>query len=227
MEPIEALVFDAYGTLFDVHSVIALCNELFPGKGAALSERWRSKQLEYTWLRSLMGMYEDFWHVTESALLYACNTLDVKCDAANRERLMNEYLRLAPFPDVLPTLRTLYGRPMAILSNGSPVMLAAATQSSRIDEVLSAIISVDEVKTYKPSPAVYELACEKLRTKAPNIGFVSSNCWDVIGAKAFGFQTFWINRANQPLDLLGLAPDTLLNSLSDLPSRLTVRPSAC
>ena len=216
----NAVVFDAYGTLFDVHSVISLCNEIFPQRGAALSEKWRSKQLEYTWLRSLMGHYEDFWRVTESALIFACNALDLECDAGVRARLMDEYLRLKPFPEVVETLRSLSPRPLAILSNGNTRMLNAASKSCGIETMLSQIISVDEVKLYKPSPRVYELAPRKLGVDKTEIGFVSSNCWDVIGAKSFGFRTFWVNRSNLPCDELGFAPDVTLMNLSELPASL-------
>ena len=218
--PVEALVFDAYGTLFDVHSVIALCNEIFPDRGAELSQRWRAKQLEYTWLRSLMGRYEDFWQVTQAALAMACNSLSLECSTAARDRLMDEYLRLQPYPEVAQSLRSLSGRRLAILSNGNPRMLDAAVRNAGLAEWISEIISVDEVKIYKPSPRVYELAPQKLGVKKEAVGFVSSNCWDAIGAASFGFQTFWVNRAGLPADELGFGPDVTMTNLAELPDKV-------
>ncbi len=213
---IKALVFDAYGTLFDVHSVVSACNESFPGQGAALSQAWRAKQLEYTWLRSLMGRYEDFWRVTESALQFACKSLGLECPPARRARLMEAYLHLDPFPEVRQALSNLSDYSLAILSNGSPRMLRAAVESAGFKGVFSRVISVDEAKIYKPSPRVYRLAPEKLHVAKTAIGFVSSNGWDVIGAKSFGFWTCWVNRSRAPADELGFAADGTVNTLTDL-----------
>src|SRR2546425_8838100 len=148
---IKALAFDAYGTLFDVHSVISACNQNFPDQGAALSQRWRAKQLEYTWLRSLMGRYEDFWQVTESALVFACKSLSLSCPPGTRAQLMEAYLRLDPYTEVREALKTLSNYPLAILSNGSPRMLHAVVKSAGLEGVFSHVISVDEVKIYKRS----------------------------------------------------------------------------
>jgi 2-haloacid dehalogenase len=213
---IKALVFDAYGTLFDVHSVISTCNQLFPGQGPALSQMWRAKQLEYTWLRSLMGRYKDFWKVTESALVFACKSLNLPCPPATRAQLMEAYLHLDPFPEVPRALGSLSNYPLAILSNGSPRMLRAAVESSGLKGEFSQVISVDAARIYKPSPRVYQLACKKLRMAKGAIGFVSSNCWDIIGAKNFGFWTCWVNRSKAPQDELGFTPDVVANSLTDL-----------
>lgn len=213
---IKALVFDAYGTLFDVHSVIWTCNQIFPDQGPALSQAWRSKQLEYTWLRSLMGRYEDFWQVTESALLFACKTLRLPCPPAARAQLMAAYLHLDPYPEVQKALRALSEYPLAILSNGSPRMLQAAVQSAGLQGILSHVISVDEVKIYKPNPRVYELAAQKLALTETAIGFVSSNAWDVIGANSFGFWTCWVNRSGAPGEELGFTPHATVNTLTDL-----------
>ena len=154
---IKAVAFDAYGTLFDLQSVTARCNRKFPGQGAALSQLWRAKQLEYTWLRSLTGRYEDFWTVTESALSFACNSLSLACPPETRRELMESYLHLEVFPDVRPMLAKLSQYKLAILSNGSPKMLAAAEESAGLRGVFTAAISADEVKIYKPSPRVYGL----------------------------------------------------------------------
>jgi 2-haloacid dehalogenase len=218
---IKALVFDAYGTLFDVHSVISTCEQNFPGQGPALSQAWRAKQLEYTWLRSLLGRYKDFWQVTESALLFACKSLNLSCPAATLAQLMEAYLHLDPFPEVPQALRSLSGYRLAILSNGSPRMLRAAVESSGLKGVFSHVISVEAAKIYKPSPRVYQLACNKLRIARTAIGFVSSNCWDIVGAKNFGFRCCWVNRSGVPQDELGFAPDVMVNSLSDLAEIMT------
>ena len=215
---IKALVFDAYGTLFDVHSVIATCNQHFPEQGPALSKAWRAKQLEYTWLRSLMGRYEDFWQVTEAALVFACKTLNLPCPPATRAELMEAYLHLDPYPEVLPSLKALSNYPLAILSNGSPRMLQAAVESAGLRGIFSHVLSVDTVRIYKPSPRVYELASQKMGVAASAIGFVSSNSWDVIGAKAAGLWTCWVNRLGAPEDELGFLPDARANTLADLAS---------
>jgi 2-haloacid dehalogenase len=213
-----ALVFDAYGTLFDVHSVTATAESLWPGKGAALSQLWRSKQLEYTWLRSLMGRYEDFTHVTESALRYACGVLKLAADNAQREQLMKAYLHLATFPEVSDALARLRGIRLAILSNGSPAMLAPVVVNSGLQGAITDVLSVDAVQIFKPAPRVYQLAVDRLGLPAQAIGFVSSNCWDAIGARAFGFPTFWVNRAGAPVDEMGVRPDHELRSLAELPA---------
>jgi 2-haloacid dehalogenase len=213
-----ALVFDAYGTLFDVHSVTAAAESLWPGRGTALSQLWRTKQLEYTWLRSLMGKYEDFAHVTESALRYACASLRLEYDDAKRARLMQAYLHLATFPEVGESLGRLHGIRLAILSNGSPSMLEPVVFNSGLHGLITDVLSVDEVKIFKPDPRVYQLAVSRLGVPAKAIGFVSSNCWDAIGARAFGFRTFWVNRAGAPVDEMGVRPDHELRSLADLPA---------
>ncbi|MGH8750802.1 MAG: haloacid dehalogenase type II [Burkholderiales bacterium] len=213
---IKALVFDAYGTLFDVHSVINLCEEFFPGRGAALSQAWRTKQLEYTWLKSLMKRYQDFEKVTEAALKYACRSLKLDCTPQARAQLMQAYLYLNTFPEVKEALAALSGHKLAILSNGSPRMLKPLVKNNDLAKTFHAVISVDDVKIYKPDPKVYALASKKLKVKKNEIGFVSSNCWDVCGAASFGFRTFWINRGGNPAEELGFAPAAILTRLTDL-----------
>ena len=220
MPPLRAIVFDAYGTLFDVHSVIALCEQLWPGKGAVLSQLWRAKQLEYTWQRSLMRRYEDFARITDAALRYASAALGLQIDEERRRTLMDAYRTLAAFPEVgnaLAELKAMKLR-LAILSNGSPAMLRPLTSNAGLRGLIGAVISVDQRKIYKPSPAVYRLAVERLRAPKTAIGFVSSNCWDACGAKSFGFRTFWINRTGAPVDELGAAPDHVIGSLGELPA---------
>lgn len=217
---LKALVFDAYGTLFDVHSVIAECEALFPGKGASLSQLWRGKQLEYTWLRSLMGRYADFSAITAAALTTACNMLRLELSEAAARRLMDAYLVLKAFPDVTDTLARLHGRKLVVLSNGSPAMLNAVVRHTGLDHVLDTVLSVDALRIFKPHPSVYAYAAERLQTPTGAIGFVSSNFWDVAGATSFGFRTFWINRAATIPDALGYQPEAVLTKLSDLPDLL-------
>ena len=209
----KAFVFDAYGTLFDVHSVMRACDACWPGRGAALSQLWRAKQLEYTWLRSLMNRYAPFSAVTRDALAWACSSLGLSLDESTADRLMDAYLTLALFADVRDTLEKLPGK-KAILSNGSPDMLDPLVKNSGLR--FDAVLSVDALKIYKPAPAVYGLAAETLGLEPHSIGFVSSNCWDALGAKAFGFEVYWINRAGAPVDRLGFEPDRILSTLSDL-----------
>ena len=197
-------VFDAYGTLFDTASIAA---------DPALLALWRRKQLEYTWLRSLMGRWEDFWKVTEDALRYAARSLgkDVPIDD-----LMKAYLTLAPFPEVPAALDRLKGRPLAILSNGTRAMLDAALTSSGLSGRFAQVLSVDAVRIYKPSLRVYALATDALGLKAEEILFVSSNAWDVAGAKAFGYRVCWCNRLKAPMDELGVQPDLVVQRLDQL-----------
>ena len=211
--PIEALVFDAYGTLFDVHSVVRRCESLWPGKGAQLSQLWRAKQLEYTWQRSLMQRYAPFSTVTRAALAYACEALGLELTAERMEALMGEYLRLSPYPDVPTAIRQLVSR-KAILTNGSPDMIEPLVEHSGLK--FDAVLSVHELSVYKPAPEVYQLAVSRLQVEAKSIGFVSSNCWDALGAKSFGFTVYWINRLGAPVDRLGFTPDKTIKSLLDL-----------
>lgn len=217
---IKALAFDAYGTIFDVHSVITLCDQLFPGRGQALSQQWRAKQLEYTWLRSLMGTYVDFWQVTESGLLFASKALGLELTAEKREQLMNAYLHLTPYPDVAPAFGRLVQLPLAILSNGAPRMLHDVVANANLSRYFQHLLSVDTVKIYKPHASVYQLAPNTFGVSASEMGFVSSNSWDVIGATHFGFRTFWINRGKQPLDELGVQPYRVVFSLGEVADAL-------
>jgi len=212
----QAVVFDAYGTLFDVHSAIACCNRKFPGQGAELSKLWRTKQLEYTWLRSLTERYEDFWMVTEAALAFACRSLSLPCPPETSEELMDSYLRLETFPDVKPTLSKLSQHKLAILSNGSPKMLAAAVENAGLKGLFTDVISADEAKIYKSSPRVYGLVSQHLGVPDSAIAFASSNFWDIAGVKSFGFWTCWVNRCNLPEDELGVRPDATVDTLDGL-----------
>lgn len=206
----KAYVFDAYGTLFDVHSVVQACESCWPGQGKTLSHLWRAKQLEYTWLRSLMGRYEPFSKITREALEWTCQALGLPGEG-HVETLMAEYLRLKAYDDVPEALARLQGR-KAILSNGSPDMLEPLVSASGL--AFDAVLSVDSVRIFKPAPKVYDLAVKALKTS--DIVFVSSNCWDALGAKSFGFYVCWINRGGMPPDRLGFQPDRVLTSLSEL-----------
>jgi 2-haloacid dehalogenase len=210
---LEALVFDAYGTLYDVHSVVRRCESFFPGKGTALSQLWRAKQLEYTWQRSLMQRYVPFSTVTREALAFACEALSAKLSVPQMEALMAEYLELAPYPEVPAALERLKLR-KALLSNGSADMLEPLVKNSAL--ALDAVLSVDELKIFKPAPQVYALAERTLEVTKERIGFVSANCWDALGAKSFGFQVYWVNRGGAPLERLGFKPDRTLASLAEL-----------
>ena len=218
---IGALAFDAYGTLFDVHSVVTACEAAFPSRGEALSRLWRDKQLEYSWLLSLMGRYEDFWAVTEQALRYACQHLGLACDAATHRRLLESYYRLKAYPEVPAALARLAAkRRLVILSNGTPRMLAAVTRAAGLTEVFDEIISVEAVGVYKPSPRVYALLPQRLGMPTEAIGFVSSNAFDITGAKAFGLRTYWVNRQDTTPDGLGYPPDAVVRTLAELADRL-------
>jgi 2-haloacid dehalogenase len=215
---VSALVFDAYGTVFDVHSVAALAESLFPGKGAALSAAWRAKQLEYTWLRSLMDRYEDFNRVTVSALDWSLESLGLYGSEKERNALIDEYRRLAVFPEVPEALAALAAKkPLAILSNGHPDMLNAVVDHNGLRPLLrGGVLSVHPARVFKPAPAVYRIAEESLGVPCAMLGFVSSNGWDAAGAKTFGFKAYWVNRGSAPVERLGVRPDAVVRDLSGL-----------
>jgi 2-haloacid dehalogenase len=215
--PLRVLVFDAYGTLFDVGSVQEACEAAFPGQGLALTNLWRQKQLEYTWLVSLMGIYRDFWELTRAGLVQAAGLLRLRLTAEEEKTLLEQYWKLQAFPEARTVLAKLQGRlPLAILSNGTLGMLQHAAAHSGIQTFLTDILSVDTVRTYKPSPRVYRIVCDRFDVEPADVGFVSGNSWDAHGAKAFGFRVFWLNRAGNPDDPLDPHPDRVLNSLADL-----------
>lgn len=222
-QELSALVFDAYGTLFDVHSVGRLAEALYPGKGAALSAAWRGKQLEYTWLRTLMGRYEDFSRVTVSSLDWALESLGIEAEDAHKRRLVDEYRRLDVFPEVPAALEKLAAsKPLAILSNGHPDMLDAVVDHNGLRaRFRGGVLSVHAARRFKPDAAVYRLAEEQLGVTRSLIGFVSSNGWDAAGAKSFGFRVFWINRAGAPVERLGVRPDATVHDLAELAEKVT------
>ena len=214
--PIRALVFDAYGTLFDVHRVTARCDALFPGRGSDLNRLWRQKQLEYTWLRTLMGRYESFEAATAGPLRHACAALQLPLSAESEKALVLDYRRLSTFPEAAAALAGLRDCRLAILFNGSPEMLNALVRHSGLDRLLDHVISVDEIRVFKPHPAVYRLAADRLQVGVEDIGFVSSNYWDACGAASCRLQAYWINRTRAMEDPLGQRPKAVLERLTDL-----------
>ncbi len=220
---LQAIIFDAYGTLFDVYSIGALAERLFPGKGAAVAELWRDKQIEYTRLRTLSNTYKPFWEVTQDALVFTCRKfgLDLTLDA--QTQLMGQYAKLQAFPENLGVLQHLKARglKLAILSNGNPDMLNAAVQAAGMQDLFTQVLSVDSVQKFKTAPEAYQLGPDVLGIAARDSLFVSSNCWDVCGAAWFGYRTFWVNRANAPMEELGVTPNAQGRSLIDLREYIT------
>ncbi|MGJ4997912.1 haloacid dehalogenase type II [Bradyrhizobium sp. HKCCYLS3077] len=245
---INTVVFDAYGTLYDIQSVAAVTDAAFPGHGDMITQVWRMKQLEYTWLRSLMRRYEDFETVTRQSLIYTLRILGLRYEEALLDRIMDKYVHLDLYPDALPALNHLQGRQLAILSNGSPAMLNTLVRNTGLDRLLDKTISVDARRIFKPSPEAYSLIESELGAKPAEVLFISSNPWDAIGAKAFGLNVAWIERVTQEamaaacdstavvppltmfkamrtqMDELGLAPDHRIRGLSELAGLLPSRP---
>jgi 2-haloacid dehalogenase len=219
MATVRAVVFDAYGTLLDFASAAERAGDELGERWRALADLWRRKQLEYTWLRSLMRRHVDFWQVTGESLDFALQSLGIH-DPVLRKRLMDLYLQLEAYPDARGTLLALreQGLRLAVLSNGSTGMLDAGIRNSRLDDLLDVVMSVEEVGIYKPSPEVYAMAARQLDLLPGEIGFVSANSWDAHGASAFGFRVAWCNRSAQPPDRLPGAPEVEVRSLSELPA---------
>ena len=214
----SAVLFDAYGTLFDVHSVGLLAEQLFPGQGAALSQLWRDKQIEYTRLVSMAGTgaaYRPFWELTRAGLRYAARRLGLALEPAAEDRLMNEYRHLSAFPENREVLAELKARgiPAGVLSNGDPDMLAIAIRSAGFGELLGPVLSADAVRRYKNDPAVYALGPQALGLPAKKILFVSSNGWDALGATWHGYTTLWVNRSGAPPEQLDPPPTRTATSL--------------
>ena len=238
---IKAVVFDAYGTLYDVQSVADITEEAFPGYGDMITQVWRLKQLEYSWLRSLMRRYQDFAHITRDSLAYTLRCLGLEHDRNTFDRIMEKYLHLDLYPDARVTLEALGDRKLAILSNGSTEMLNALVQNTGLDKLLDATISIDAKRTFKPSAEAYTLIEEKLGIIPRDVLFISSNPWDACGAKSFGLNVAWIERVTPEamalaciesetvapltmfkalrtqMDELGVVPDHRIRSLSDIP----------
>lgn len=213
----QTFVFDAYGTLLDVHSAIARHRGAAGPDADRFSDVWRTKQLEYTWTLTLAGHYEDFWTLTERALDFAFARFP-SVDRGLRQTLLDAYFELGAFPDALPALTALKkaGHATAILSNGSPAMLDAAVKAGKLDTALDAVLSIDTVRMYKPRREVYALVTDRFKVAPEGVIFVSSNRWDVMGASAFGFKPAWVNRANNPDEYPDHPPVRTIKSLSDL-----------
>jgi 2-haloacid dehalogenase len=242
---IKAVVFDAYGTLYDIQSVAAVTEQAFPGYGDIVTQIWRIKQLEYTWLRSLMRRYQDFSVITRESLAYTLRVLGLNSDPQAFERIMEKYLYLDLYPDATAALAAMRGRKLAILSNGSPAMLNALVANSGLDRVLDATISVGSRRIFKPAPEAYTLIESTLGVAPAEVLFISSNPWDACGAKAFGLNVAWIERVTpeamaqlcvrndviapltmfkairMQMDELGFEPDFRIKTLADLPALVT------
>ena len=220
-DDVQACVFDAYGTLFDIHSPAEHARDELDDRTRELSVVWRQRQLQYTWLHSLMGRHADFWEITGNALDYAMKHVGLT-DPALRSRPMELYLQLSPFPEVVETLTRLKesGKKTAILSNGDVSMLISAAKSAGIYGLLDEILSVQNVGIFKPHPSVYQLATDKLKVPAGQISFQSSNGWDAHGAASFGFLSVWVNRGGQPPEILPAEPQAEITTLAELPALL-------
>jgi 2-haloacid dehalogenase len=219
---IRAIAFDAFPIL-DPRPISALAEELFPGKGGELMVAWRTRQFEYTWLRTLSGTYTDFLHVTEDALVFAVRSLKLDLPAATRERLVHSHLELKAWPDVRPALIALReaGLRMAFLSNFTVPMLNAGIRNSGLEGLLETPLSTDQVRAFKPDPRAYQMALHAFGVGRSEILFAAFAGWDAAGAKAFGFPTFWVSRLSQPTEELGAMPDATGAGLSDLVSFVT------
>lgn len=222
-EGIEACVFDAYGTLFDVNSAARRSRDKIGDDADRLAAIWRDKQLQYTWLRSLMGRHADFWEVTGESLDYAMAAVGLD-DPGVRSELMQNFLTAEAYPEVPDTLRTLKSKGLktAILSNGSPTMLVAAVKSAQLRDLLDQALSVEAAGIYKPHPSVYQLAVDQLKVAPSTICFQSANAWDAHGAAAFGFRVVWVNRLGQPRENLPSKPHAEIRSLTELPALLGI-----
>ncbi|WP_151633852.1 haloacid dehalogenase type II [Noviherbaspirillum aerium] len=218
--PIQAILFDAYGTLFDVYSISALAEKLFRGKGEALANLWRAKQIEYTQLRTLCSMYKPFWEVTQDALLFSCKKLELDLTLDAQHALMSQYAKLQPFPECISVLEQLKrdGFKLAILSNGNPQMLETVVKAAGMEPLFNHLLSVDSVRKYKTAPEAYQMGPDIFGVAPKNLLFVSSNGWDVCGASWFGYKTFWVNRAGAPMEELGVTPSREGRTLDDLPA---------
>ena len=216
--PPRAVLFDVYGTLLDVYSVALRAEQMFPGSGERLARAWRDKQIDYSRLVSMSGQYRPFWQLTRDALQVTAATLRLPLDAAGEDSLMNEYRHLSAFPENRAVLLALADRgiPTGVLSNGDPDMLDVTLRSAGMAELIDPILSVHATRRYKTDPAAYALGPDALGLRASEILFVSSNCWDAIGATWYGYTTLWVNRADAPLERLGIQPTRVGHSLRDV-----------
>lgn len=213
----KAIAFDGF-PIIDPRPVFANVEEVFPGKGTELSNAWRIRQFEYTWLRTLGGSYVDFWRVTEDALTFATKQLKLDLSADQRDQIMQTYLKLKVWPDVPPALKQFKdaGIRVAFLSNFTAAMLEAPLKNSGLEGIFEPHLSTDKVKAYKPDPRAYQMGIDAFKLKKDEIAFAAFAGWDMAGAKWFGYPTFWVNRANTPLEELGVSPDGAGSNLADL-----------
>jgi 2-haloacid dehalogenase len=213
----KAIAFDAF-PIFDPRPVFALVEQLFPGKGADLSNAWRVRQFEYQWLRALSGRYADFWQTTEDALVFAAKMLTLDLTPDKRKQLMEAYLELKAWPEVPSALQSLQsaGIRLAFLSNATPQILDAGIKNSRLEGIFEHVLSTDQIKAYKPDPRAYQMAIDAFKLQREEILFAAFAGWDAAGAKWFGYPTFWVNRLNLPVEELGVAPDATGRDLTDL-----------
>ena len=214
---IKALAFDAF-PVFDPRPIFGLAEQLFPGKGADLSNAWRTRQFEYQWLRALSGQYADFWQATDDALVYAAKTLKLELTAEKRRQLMDAYLQLKTWPDAKPALQSLKkaGLRLAFLSNATPTILQSGIKNSGLDGIFEHVLSTDSIKTFKPDPRAYQMAVDAFKLRVEEILFVAFAGWDAAGAKAFGYPTYWVNRLNLPAEEIGTVPDAVGRDLAEL-----------
>lgn len=217
---IKSVVFDVYGTLYDVFSVVKKCESLYPEKGEQIGKLWRNKQLEYTWLRTLMNRYENFWDITKDALYYALDSLALEYDSDQINDIMNSYLNLDPYPEVVEALQKFRPRKLAVLTNGNMDMLDQLVVRTGLDKFLEGVLSADTIQLFKPKPEIYQLAVDFFGISKNEILFVSSNAWDIAGAKSFGFTVGWINRFNQPSEQLGVQADYVATNLLELAKKV-------
>lgn len=214
---VKAIAFDGF-VIIDPRPVAVRAEELFPGQGARLMEVWRSRQFEYTWLRTLSRQYANFWEVTQDALAFAAKATKLDLTADKRDRLMQAFLELKAWPDVAPALRDLKGKGirMAFLANPTAKMFDAVVSNSGLEGLLEEHLSTDRVRAFKPDPRAYRMALDAFGLGREDIAFAASASWDAAGAKVFGYPTFWVNRANQPVEELGVAPDATGAGMTDL-----------
>lgn len=215
---IQAIAFDAYGTLFDVYSISELAERYFPGFGDALAQKWRTSQIDYTRLRTMCSMYKPFWEITQDALVFVCRELKLELSLDAQNALMGQYARLQAFPENLDVLRRLRsdGLKLSILSNGTTPMLQSAVEAAGMHGLFSHLLSVESVRKFKTAPEAYQMGPDVFGVPAKNILFVSSNCWDACCATWFGYTTFWVNRLGAPLEELGVTPHGEGRTLQDL-----------
>ncbi|MFT8889007.1 MAG: haloacid dehalogenase type II [Ethanoligenens sp.] len=217
---IKGVVFDAYGTLFDVFSVAQKCERKYPGKGMQISQIWRQKQLEYSWLRTLMNSYKNFWEISKESLCYALEEIGLQYNQEQIENIMDSYLCLSTYPEVSEALQEFRSYKLMILTNGNFEMINPLLIHTGLNKRINEVLSADTVKLFKPRDEVYQLVVDHYKVSKAEIMFVSSNAWDAAGAKSFGFTVGWINRLDKPTEKLGFQPDYIVSNLLELAQKI-------